>query len=51
MTETVTALRLLGDEMIEPTRSGGELTQNLAMEQVSIGAPGPGEVLVEPLYA
>ena len=49
MTSTVTALRLVGDKLIDP--STGSATGNLALEDVLIGDPGPGEVLVEPLFA
>ena len=50
MADSVTALRLLGREAIDPFDPKGPLTRNLAVEQVRIGEPGPGEVLVEPLY-
>lgn len=48
MTATVTALRLIGTEAIDP--SSERVTGNLAVEDVWIGDPGPGEVLVEPLF-
>ena len=51
MTATATALRLNGDQRIDPSESGSALVANLAVEQVTIGEPGPGEVLVEPLFA
>ncbi|MBI5851588.1 MAG: alcohol dehydrogenase catalytic domain-containing protein [Planctomycetes bacterium] len=50
MTDTVTALRLLGSEAIDPFDPKGPLTRNLAVERVRVGEPGPGEVLVEPLF-
>lgn len=50
MSNTATALRLRGANPIDP--QGTEpVTRNLAVERVEIGDPGPGEVLVEPLYA
>jgi len=49
MTATVPALRLVGTEAIDP--AVGLATRNLAIEDVRIGDPGPGEVLVEPLFA
>ncbi len=49
MTETVAALRLVGSETIDPTCS--DVTKNLVVEDVVLGDPGPGEVLVEPLFA
>jgi threonine dehydrogenase-like Zn-dependent dehydrogenase len=49
MTATVPALRLVGTEAIDP--AVGLSTRNLAIEDVRIGDPGPGEVLVEPLFA
>jgi threonine dehydrogenase-like Zn-dependent dehydrogenase len=48
MTATVPALRLVGSEAIDP--AVGVSTRNLAVEDVRIGDPGPGEVLVEPLF-
>ncbi|HEX5053636.1 MAG TPA: alcohol dehydrogenase catalytic domain-containing protein [Planctomycetota bacterium] len=48
MSETTTALRLVGSEAIDP--SVGSPLRNLAVEDVLIGDPGPGEVLVEPLF-
>lgn len=50
MPDTVTALRLNGSESIDPADPKGPLTRNLALEQVEIGDPGPGQVLVEPLF-
>jgi len=49
MTSTVAALRLVGAEAIDP--AVGLSTRNLAIEDVRIDDPGPGEVLVEPLFA
>lgn len=49
-TGTVTALRLRGERAIDPADAAG-LTGNLALEAVELVAPGPGEVLVEPLFA
>ncbi len=51
MTLTATALRLNGEHRLDPADAAAEVTQNLAVEQVEIGDPGPGEVLVEPLFA
>jgi len=51
MTATATALRLNGEERIDPGEAGVALTRNLAVEQVAIADPGRGEVLVEPLFA
>lgn len=48
MTSTVAALRLVGSEAIDP--AVGIATRNLAVEDVLIGDPGPGEALVEPLF-
>jgi len=48
MTSTVPALRLVGSAAIDPATSSS--TGNLAMADVVIGDPGPGEVLVEPLF-
>lgn len=48
MTATVPALRLIGSAAIDPQTASA--TKNLAIEDVRIGEPGPGEVLVEPLY-
>lgn len=48
MTATVTALRLNGEDPLAPD---DEVTRNLGLEEVTIGDPGPGEVLVEPLFA
>ncbi|MEO6595881.1 MAG: alcohol dehydrogenase catalytic domain-containing protein [Planctomycetota bacterium] len=49
MSASTAALRLVGTEAIDP--SIGSATRNLAIEDVLIGDPGPGEVLVEPLFA
>jgi len=49
MTTTTAALRLVGSTPIDPAT--GSVTGNLAIEDVLIGDPGPGEVLVEPLFA
>jgi L-iditol 2-dehydrogenase len=49
MTSTVPALRLVGSEPIDPATMPA--TRNLAVADVPIGDPGPGEVLVEPLFA
>lgn len=46
---TTTAVRLVGAEPIDPGKD--PVTGNLALEDVEIGDPGPGEVLVEPLFA
>jgi threonine dehydrogenase-like Zn-dependent dehydrogenase len=48
MTCTVPALRLVGSAAIDPATSSA--TGNLAMADVVVGDPGPGEVLVEPLF-
>lgn len=48
---TATALRLNGSSRVERDADESSLTRNLAVEQVDIGEPGPGEVLVEPLFA
>ncbi|MGE0145247.1 MAG: zinc-binding dehydrogenase [Planctomycetota bacterium] len=50
MPHTVTALRLNGSERIDPFDPRGPLTRNLAVEEVAVREPGPGEVLVEPLF-
>ncbi|MFO1050617.1 MAG: alcohol dehydrogenase catalytic domain-containing protein [Planctomycetota bacterium] len=50
MSHAATALRLLGSESIDPSDPKGPLTRNLAVETVRVGDPGPGEVLVEPLF-
>lgn len=51
MSQTATALRLNGEDKIEPGDGDTALLRNLAVEEVTIGEPGRGEVLVEPLYA
>lgn len=48
MSATVPAVRLIGSATIDPAT--GSATGNLAMEDVVVGEPGPGEVLVEPLF-
>ncbi|MBL8751805.1 MAG: alcohol dehydrogenase catalytic domain-containing protein [Planctomycetes bacterium] len=48
MTAKVPALRLIGSAAIDPQAASS--TQNLAIEDVPVGEPGPGEVLVEPLF-
>jgi L-iditol 2-dehydrogenase len=48
MSAIVPALRLVGSELVDP--GAGSTTRNLAVEDVEIGEPGPGEVLVEPLF-
>ncbi|MFY9340995.1 MAG: alcohol dehydrogenase catalytic domain-containing protein [Planctomycetota bacterium] len=48
MSALVPAVRLVGSETIDP--AVGLSTRNLALEDVLIGDPGPGEVLVEPLF-
>ncbi len=50
MTDKIAALRLNGDEYINPLEDNGSLTRNLALEEVSLAIPGPGEVVAEPLY-
>jgi threonine dehydrogenase-like Zn-dependent dehydrogenase len=50
MTATIGALRLNGDEYIDPLKPNGSLTRNLALEDVSLSEPQAGEALVEPLY-
>jgi threonine dehydrogenase-like Zn-dependent dehydrogenase len=50
MTHSAIALRLNGSEPIDPADPRGSLTRNLAVETVTIADPGPGEVLVEPLF-
>lgn len=50
MSDPITALRLNGDEYIDPFDPKGPLTRNLAVEQVRVGEPGPGEIAVEPLF-
>jgi L-iditol 2-dehydrogenase len=49
MSHRVPALRLVGSEPIDPAT--GPSTRNLTIAEVEIGEPGPGEVLVEPLFA
>ena len=48
MTCTVPAVRLVGSAAIDPATASS--TGNLAMADVVVGDPGPGEVLVEPLF-
>lgn len=48
---TATALRLNGAARVDFDVDDAQITQNLAVEQVEIADPGPGEVLVEPLFA
>ncbi|MBK8100969.1 MAG: alcohol dehydrogenase catalytic domain-containing protein [Planctomycetes bacterium] len=48
MPTKVAALRLIGSEPIDPNT--GPSTRNLTVAEVTIGEPGPGEVLVEPLW-
>jgi threonine dehydrogenase-like Zn-dependent dehydrogenase len=50
VTDSITALRLNGSERIDPLNPGGSLIRNLAVEQVSLPEPGPGEILAEPIY-
>jgi L-iditol 2-dehydrogenase len=50
MSALVSALRLVGSELIDPGAGAGTTTRNLAIEDVAVGEPGPGEVLVEPLF-
>lgn len=50
MPDPVPALRLHGAERIDPFDPQGSLTRNLAVEDVIVRDPGPGEVLVEPLF-
>lgn len=50
MSQSVTALRLNGTEEIKADQPGGEITRNLAVERVEMREPGPGEVLLEPLF-
>jgi threonine dehydrogenase-like Zn-dependent dehydrogenase len=50
MLDPVTALRLNGSERIDPFDPRGPLTRNLAVEEVQLADPGPGEILVEPLF-
>ena len=50
MTEKIGALRLNGDEYINPLEDKGCLTRNLALEEVELAEPGAGEVLAEPLF-
>ncbi len=50
MTETITALRLNGSEKIDPLDPKGSLTRNLAVEEVALAEPGPGEIVTEPLF-
>jgi L-iditol 2-dehydrogenase len=49
MTSTAAALRLVGAEPLDPAVHPP--TRNLAVEEVEVPDPGPGEVLVEPLFA
>jgi threonine dehydrogenase-like Zn-dependent dehydrogenase len=49
MANTVAALRLVGSAAIDPAIE--PCTKNLAVEDVFVPDPGPGEVLVEPLFA
>jgi threonine dehydrogenase-like Zn-dependent dehydrogenase len=48
MPHTINALRLHSSQPIKPGAS--DLTANLAIESVQLPDPGPGEVLVEPLF-
>ena len=50
MFEMIGALRLNGDEYIDPLNPQGPLTRNLALEEVALPEPKPGEVLLEPIY-
>lgn len=50
MADTVTALRLNGSERIDPLDPKGPLIRNLAVEEVEVPEPGPGEILAEPLF-
>jgi threonine dehydrogenase-like Zn-dependent dehydrogenase len=50
MTERTAALRLNGDEYINPIEDQGCLTRNLALEEVDLAEPGVGEVVAEPLF-
>lgn len=49
MTGTFAALRLVGSQPIDPAATPP--TGNLAIVDMPIGDPGPGDVLVEPLFA
>ena len=49
MGDLVTAVRLNGGERIRPGTAGAGLTANLALEELPLPDPGPGEALIEPL--
>jgi L-iditol 2-dehydrogenase len=50
MPETTRALRLNGEQYINPLEDDGSLTRNLAVEDAALAEPRAGEVLLEPLY-
>jgi L-iditol 2-dehydrogenase len=51
MPTTARALRLHGANPVDRGVDDRALLQNIAVEDVPIGDPGPGEVLLEPLFA
>ena len=50
MADTIQALRLNGSEAINLAAANGPVTRNLAVESVTLPAPQPGEVLIDPLF-
>jgi len=50
MSEKIGALRLNGDDYIDPMDPAGVLTRNLALEDVVLPEPGVGDVVTEPIY-
>jgi threonine dehydrogenase-like Zn-dependent dehydrogenase len=50
MAEKTNALRLNGEEYINPLDPQGSVTRNLALEDVALSEPGIGDVVAEPIY-